>query len=154
MGNEIKTGKKRSSTNAKKAGRVVDVLRKGLRGYTVPEFDRGAKSDPDFFEGLTSFIKSCLKDGGALPAKYRILIHMCILAHTAHVRGLPHYVKTLIEEHGASKLEIVEAFESAMLAGGAPTMIRGLAAIMTYEESHNQKTSQGKNKGVSRSKRK
>ncbi len=153
MGNEIKKGKKRSNINAKRAGRVVDVLREGLRGYTVPEFDRGAKSDPDFFEGLMRFIESCLKDGGALPAKYRIMIHMCILAHTAHVRGLPHYVKTLIEEHGASKLEIIEAFETAMLAGGAPTMIRGLAAIMTYEESNKQKTSPSKNKGASRPKR-
>jgi alkylhydroperoxidase/carboxymuconolactone decarboxylase family protein YurZ len=153
MGNEIKKGKKRSGINAKRAGRVVDVLRKGLRGYTVPEFDRGAQSDPDFFEGLMGFIKSCMKDGGALPAKYRIMIHMCILAHSAHVRGLPHYVKTLIEEHGASKLEIIEAFETAMLAGGAPTMIRGLAAIMTYEEGNKPKNAPSKNKRASRPKR-
>ena len=139
MGNEAKKGKGRPDRKAENTEVVIDVLREGLRGYTVPEFDRGAQSDPDFFEGLMKFIKSCLKDGAALPAKYRILIHMCVLAHAGHVRGLPHYVKTLIEEHGASKLEIVEAFETAMLAGGAPTMIRGLAGIMSYEESNKQK---------------
>ena len=103
------------------------------KSHGIPEFERAAKSDPDFFAWFGK--QTCLKDGKALPAKYRLLIHMCLLARIGHVRSLPVYVKQVIEEYGGSELEIIEAFETSMLAGGVPTMIRGLAALVSYEES-------------------
>jgi alkylhydroperoxidase/carboxymuconolactone decarboxylase family protein YurZ len=57
------------------------------------------------------------------------------LAIVGHLRGISYYIKTAIEKYGATKLEIIEAFETAMLAGGGPTMIRGFAGLMSYEES-------------------
>ena len=136
------TGKKInkiSKGESKETEDVVEILRERLQGYVIPEFDRGAKSDPDFFAWLTQSSKFCLRDGRALPAKYRLMIHMCLLARVGHLRGIPHYIKTAIEEHGASKLEIIEAFETAMLAGGIPTMIRGIGGLLSYEESNKQK---------------
>jgi alkylhydroperoxidase/carboxymuconolactone decarboxylase family protein YurZ len=44
---------------------------------------------------------------------------------------LPHYLKTAIEEYGATNLEFIEVFETAMFAGGVPTMIRGLAGLLS-----------------------
>ena len=140
MGKEINKGKKTLDGKKKETEKVIALLRKNLRGYVIPEFDRGAISDPEFFEHFIKFPKLCLQDGKALPAKYRLMINMCLLAHIGHLRGIPHYIKTAIEEYGASKLEIIEAFETAMLAGGAPTMIRGIAGLLSYEESKKGKS--------------
>jgi alkylhydroperoxidase/carboxymuconolactone decarboxylase family protein YurZ len=140
MNRKIAKGKKKVDKKGVDGGSVINLLRESLRGYVIPEFDRGAKSDPEFFEMFIKLPRHCLRDGKALPAKYRLMINMCLLAHVGHLRGIPHYIKTAIEEHGATKLEIIEAFETAMLAGGVPTMIRGLAGLLSYEESKKGKS--------------
>ncbi len=127
--------KKKDGKKELEAGWVAELVRESLRGHVVPEFEWGANADPEFMEKFIKLPKTCLGDGKALPAKYRLMINMCLLAHVGHLRGIPNYIRRAIEEHGATKMEIIEAFETAMLAGGVPTMIRGFAALMSYEES-------------------
>jgi alkylhydroperoxidase/carboxymuconolactone decarboxylase family protein YurZ len=105
------------------------------RGYVIPEFDRVGKSDPNFLQLIKQSSEYCLKDGKALPAKYRLMIHICLLARTGHVRGIPNHIKNAIEKYGASELELIEAFETAMVAGGVPTMIRAMGGLISYEEN-------------------
>jgi len=140
MNGKVRKNKKQGGRKGREAERVVNPVRESLRGHVVPEFEWGAKSDPEFFEKFIKLPKTCLGDGKALSAKYRLMINMCLLAHVGHLRGIPHYIKTAIEEYGATKMEIIEAFETAMLAGGVPTMIRGLAGLMSYEESKKGKS--------------
>jgi len=114
--------------------RVLELLREGS-GQIVPEFKYGAHLDPDFFEWFSQLRKFCINDGKALLAKYRAMIHMCLLAHIGFVRGVASRVEKLIEEHGATRLEIIEALETAMVGGGGPTLVTGIAGLMSYEES-------------------
>ena len=140
MNRKVGKNKKKGEKRGAEAESVINLVRESLRGHVVPEFEWGAKSDPEFFEKFIKLPKTCLGDGKALPAKYRLMINMCLLAHVGHLRGIPHYIKTAIEKYGATKLEIIEAFETAMLAGGVPTMIRGFAGLMSYEESKKGKS--------------
>jgi alkylhydroperoxidase/carboxymuconolactone decarboxylase family protein YurZ len=126
--------------NAKEAERVIQVLRDSMNGHIMPAFERGVQFDPNFFEWFSQISsKFCFPDGKALPAKYRALIHICLLANRGMINGLATRIKMAIEEHGASKLEIVEALETAMVEGGAPTLFNGLTGLMLYEERKKQK---------------
>ena len=140
MNRKVGRNKKKGGKKGVEPERVINLVRESLRGHVVPEFEWGAKSDPEFFEKFIKLPKTCLGGGKALPAKYRLMINMCLLAHVGHLRGIPHYIKIAIEKYGATRLEIIEAFETAMLAGGVPTMIRGFAGLMSYEESKKGKS--------------
>ena len=120
--------------NEKMGEKAIEEMRKRFSGYVVPEFDRVAQSDPDFMAWMTDLSKFCLSDGKALPAKYRIMIHIILLSHAGHVRALPHHIKNAIEKHGATKLELIEAFETALPAGGVSTLVRAMAGLIGYEE--------------------
>ena len=77
-----------------------------------------------------------LGDGNALPMKTR-LIAMAILAY----RGLadavyPHAKRAL--RHGATKQELMEAIETMIIPGGAPTFATGLKASMKIESDEKE----------------
>ena len=75
----------------------------------------------------------CFSDGKALPKKYRELIHLCLLAYRfAPDRTLMAHLKRA-KEAGASTRELMEAFETAMIAGGVPTYIHGMNALLRLE---------------------
>lgn len=92
MNRKVGKNKKKGGKKGREAERVVNLVRESLPGHVVPEFEWGAKSDPEFFEKFIKLPKTCLGDAKALPAKYRLMINMCLLAHVGHLRGIPHYM--------------------------------------------------------------
>jgi alkylhydroperoxidase/carboxymuconolactone decarboxylase family protein YurZ len=123
--------------NEAKAEQMIQILRKNFGGKIFPEFERCAQYDPDFFEWFNQIRPRCFVDGKMLPAKYRALIHMCLLAYRGEVKGVKERIRMAIGL-GATKLEIVEAFETAMVAGGVPTLLNGMAGLIQYEESQSK----------------
>ncbi len=111
-----------------KAEALIERMKKD-RGYIYPEWEFAARSDPDFVEAYNNLYRAALNDGQALSAKTRELIAIGILAY----RGEIHAVKTHILRAmrlGASKLEILEAVETCIVPGGAPTFFNGLSALI------------------------
>jgi len=78
-------------------------------------------------------MKGGLTDGKALPAKTRELIAIAILAFRRRENAVYLHAKRALEL-GATKQELLEAIETTIIPGGAPTFGTGLAALMRIEE--------------------
>lgn len=116
--------------------RAEEILKKMRedRGYTLPEWEYAAKLDPDFFEVFSKLYPVTFKDGKHLPAKVRELIHIAIISFRGlNIQGIASHMKRAISL-GATKLEILEALETAMNSGGTPTLYHGVGAMMALEE--------------------
>ena len=120
--------------NAKNEKRKQDLIEKMKkdRGYLPTAWAYLAEKDVDFIEAYNTLYDRGLNDGTALPAKTRELIAMGILAY----RGLEnsvyeHLMRAL--RLGATKKEVLEAIETMIIPGGAPTFGTGLRALMRVE---------------------
>jgi alkylhydroperoxidase/carboxymuconolactone decarboxylase family protein YurZ len=100
---------------------------------TLPEWTFAAREDPDFFRPFADLRTHVFSEGRALPRKYRELVHLCLLAHRlAPDRSMTAHLHRA-REAGASTREIMEAFETAMIAGGVPTYLHGMNALLRFE---------------------
>lgn len=72
-------------------------------------------------------------DGVELPPQYRELIVLGILAFrgTSTESLVSHIERAL--ELGASRREVLDAFEATLVPGGAPTMLNGFRALMSMD---------------------
>lgn len=116
--------------------RAEEILKKMRedRGYTLPEWEYAAKLDPDFFEVFSKLYPVTFKDGKHLPGKVRELIHIAIISYRGlNIQSISAHMKRAISL-GATKLEILEALETAMNSGGSPTLYHGIGALMALEE--------------------
>lgn len=119
------TGKKEPKVRSGKAG--------AGRHLGLPEWEFAAREDPAFFRPYEELRARCFSDGKALPKKYREMIHLCLLAYRfAPDRTLMAHLKRA-KEAGADVRELMEAFETAMIAGGVPTYIHGMNALLRLE---------------------
>ena len=116
----------------KKVKDLIEAMKKE-RGYIPAQWEYLAKKDVDFMEAYNNLYNRGLTDGKALPAKTRELIAIVLLAY----RGLD----SAVYEHarralrlGATKEELLEAIETSIIPGGAPTFAVGLGALMRIEE--------------------
>ena len=116
---------------SKKSQELLERARKE-RGYILPEWEYVIKRDPAFFEAYNRLYEASMKDGKALPAKTRELIAIALLAFRGDEGVLAHVKRAL--KLGATKEEILEAIETALLPGGGPTFRVGLAALLKLEE--------------------
>ncbi len=99
------------------------------RGYIYPEWEFAARSDPEFVEAYNALYRAALTDGQALSAKTREFIALGILAYRGEVEAVVAHIRRAMRL-GATKQEILEAVETAIVPGGAPTFFCGLRAIM------------------------
>jgi alkylhydroperoxidase/carboxymuconolactone decarboxylase family protein YurZ len=116
--------------------RAEEILKKMRedRGYTLPEWEYAAKLDPDFFEVFSELYPVTFKDGKYLPAKVRELIHIAIISYRGlNVQSIAAHMRRAMSL-GATKLEILEALETAMNSSGTPTLYHGIGALMALEE--------------------
>jgi len=114
--------------NAKAERLIRETIQQ--RGYIFPEWELVCRSDPDFFENYNRLYASGLGKAGKLSIKVKEFIALAILAF----RGLPaeviaaHAKRAM--DNGASKEEVMEALETAMIASGVPTRLNGLTGIL------------------------
>jgi AhpD family alkylhydroperoxidase len=123
---------RRDEKKEKRIQELKEAMKKE-RGYVLPQWEYVAEKDVDFMEAYNNLYQCTLTDGKALSAKTRELIAIALLSY----RGL----KDAVYEHakramrlGATKQEILEAIETSIIPGGAPTFSTGLQALMRIEE--------------------
>jgi alkylhydroperoxidase/carboxymuconolactone decarboxylase family protein YurZ len=120
-------------TKSAKSERLIEETIKS-RGYIFPEWEFVCKSDPDFFENYNNLYASSLGKRGALEIKVKEFIALAVLAF----RGVPTnvliaHIKRAMD-NGATKEELLEALETALIAGGAPTFFNGLQALLNLDK--------------------
>jgi AhpD family alkylhydroperoxidase len=118
--------------NAKRIEKLKKAMKKE-RGYVLPEWAYIAEKDVDFMEGYNNLYEKGLTDGKALPAKTRELIAIALLAYRGLNNAVYEHSKRALRL-GATKQELLEAIETSMVPGGAPTLSVGLQALVRIEE--------------------
>lgn len=111
---------------------LTEKARKTREGRAL-EWNYLIRIDPDMFEAYQNIYEKGLLPGKELPAKYRELVCMAILAFRGSRDGvISHGLRA--HKLGATKQEILDAAETTMIPGGAPTFRTYLAAVEAIEE--------------------
>jgi len=103
------------------------------RGYLQPQWAYMVEKDVGFMEAYNNIYNKGLTDGRALPAKTREFIAIALLAFRGRENAVYLHAKRALRL-GATKQELLEAIETTIIPGGAPTFSTGLAALMRIEE--------------------
>jgi len=103
------------------------------RGYMLGPWRYLTEQDTDFMEAYNNLYNRGLTDGKALPAKMREFIAIGILAYRGLEDAVYQHSKRALRL-GATKQELLEAMETAMIPGGTPTLALGLRALSKIEE--------------------
>ncbi len=123
MVGENKQGKKQ---------KLINKMKKE-RGYMHPTWVYMVDKDVDFMESYNNLYERGLTNGKALAAKTRELIAIAILAFRGQENAVYLHAKRALIL-GATKQELLEAIETTIIPGGAPTFGTGLSALMRIEE--------------------
>lgn len=116
---------------SKKRNLIEEMQRE--RGYLPEPWSYVTEKDFDFMEAYNNLYKRALTDGRALQVKTRELIAIVLLAFRGNDHAVYEHIKRALR-HGATKQEILEAIETSLIPGGAPTFSTGLRALMKVEE--------------------
>lgn len=103
------------------------------RGYLPPPWAYMVEKDVAFMEAYDNLYNRGLTAGNALPIKTRELIAIVLLAFRGSENAVYEHMKRALK-HGATKQELLEAIETSIIPGGAPTFGTGLRALMRIEE--------------------
>ena len=117
---------------AKRIEKLKEAMKKE-RGYVLPEWAYMAEQDVDFMEAYNNLYEKGLTDGKALPAKIREFIAIAVLAHRGLNNAVYEHTKRALRL-GATKQELLEAIETTIVPGGAPTFSVWLQAQVRIEE--------------------
>jgi AhpD family alkylhydroperoxidase len=107
------------------------------RGRASAYWEYAAEKDVDFQEAYNNLYERGLTAGKALPIKTRELIAIAILAFRGSGDAVYEHMKRALR-HGATKQELLEAVETTLIPGGAPTYATGLKALMRIEEEQGE----------------
>ena len=100
-------------------------------GY--PFWDWVAREDPEYVIARQRLSALSVDDGKELSKKYREMVIIGILAFRGRQDGVVTHMRRAIQ-HGATKRELLEAIQSAAVAGGAPTFNAGVQALMALDD--------------------
>jgi alkylhydroperoxidase/carboxymuconolactone decarboxylase family protein YurZ len=121
-----------TKADEKKKKELIQKMQKA-RGYMLGPWLYLTEKDMGFMEAYNNLYERGLTEGKALPAKFREFIAIGILAYRGLDDAVYQHCKRALRL-GASKRELLEALESAMIPGGTPTMALGLRALARIEE--------------------
>jgi AhpD family alkylhydroperoxidase len=115
--------------------RIRELTERGMRTREGRPFEWTylIQTDPDMFQAYQNIYEKSLMEGKELPAKYRELICMGILAFRGNRDGVVSHARRA-HEFGATLQEILDAAEITLIPGGAPTFLTYLAAAETIKE--------------------
>jgi alkylhydroperoxidase/carboxymuconolactone decarboxylase family protein YurZ len=116
----------------KKIRNLVKEMKKE-RGCIPVTWSYLAKNDVDFMEAYYSLYDKSLGEGRSLSAKIRELIVIVLLAYRGSDEAVYAHCKRALEL-GATEQELLEAIETSIIPGGAPTFRTGLQALMRIEK--------------------
>ena len=101
--------------------------------YGQPFWDWVEREDPEYVEARHRLTRVSVGPGKALPAKYREMVVIGILAFRGRREGVLSHMRRAIE-HGATKRELLEVIESAYVPGGGPTFSVGAEALVQLDQ--------------------
>ena len=105
------------------------------RGYSYPEWEFAARQDPDFVEAYNRLYELGLGEGRHVSAKVREFVAIALLAFRgAEQSGLVTHMRRAMRL-GATREELLEVLETCLVPSGAPTIHRGLSALMQVDGS-------------------
>ncbi len=116
----------------KKKKDLIEAMKKE-RGYLPASWAYLAEKDVEFMEAYNQLYSKGLTDGKALPAKTRELIAIALLAYRGLGDAVYEHAKRALKL-GATMQELLEAVETSIIPGGAPTFSMGLRALLRIEE--------------------
>ena len=122
--------------SGKKKQNLLEDIEKE-RGRLPEQWAYIAEKDTEFMEAYNRLYNLGLTDGKALPAKTRELIVIGILAFRGRGDGVYQHCKRALRL-GATKQELLEAIETSIVPGGAPTFGEGLRALMRIEKEEKE----------------
>ncbi len=128
----------------RKKQKLIEKMKKE-RGYIPPAWVYMVDKDVDFMESYNKLYEKGLTDGKALSAKTREFIAIAILAFRGQENAVYLHAKRALEL-GATEQELLEAIETTLIPGGAPTFGTGLSALRRIEEEE-KKAGNPKEKG-------
>jgi len=111
------------------------------RGYMPPSFTYMVEKDIDFIEAYNNLYTRGLAVGNALPIKTRELVAIAILAYRGLTDAVYEHSKRALR-NGLTKQELMEAVETMIIPGGAPTFATGLSALLRIEEEEKKNAAQ------------
>ncbi len=111
---------------------LIEAIKKE-RGYLPASWAYLAEKDIEFMEAYNTLYSKGLTDGKALPAKTRELIAIALLAYRGLGDAVYEHAKRALRL-GATMQELLEAIETSIIPGGAPTFSMGLRALLRIEE--------------------
>ena len=123
------------STDTERAQRADALIArmKEARGYIYPEWEFAARQDPDFVETYNRIYEQGLGEGRHVTAKVREFVAIALLAFRgAEKAGLVAHMRRALRL-GATREEIFEVLETCLVPGGAPTVHRGLTALIELD---------------------
>ncbi|HSR10457.1 MAG TPA: carboxymuconolactone decarboxylase family protein [Thermodesulfobacteriota bacterium] len=126
-----------ADASEKKKKELLEKMEKE-RGYMLGPWKYLAERDVDFMEAYNNLYNRGLTDGQALPAKVREFIAIALLAYRGQEDAVYLHGKRALKL-GATKQELLEAIETAMIPGGGPTLATGLRALARIEEEEKGK---------------
>jgi alkylhydroperoxidase/carboxymuconolactone decarboxylase family protein YurZ len=112
----------------RKDANVLIAEIKKRRGYVHPWQLFLAKEDPLFFEGYEMLFEHFMRERTALPTKTKEMLKAVLLSYRGFERPAKMHIQKALRE-GATKDEFIDAFESVLFVGGAPTLLHGLKAL-------------------------
>ncbi len=108
---------------------------KQARGYIYPAWEYLARQNPEFAELYQQVYEHCFGEGESLPAKYRELGPIALLAYKGHVDAVAEHMKRAISL-GMTRGELLDAVITLLTPGGAPTLHAGLTALIKLEDEN------------------
>lgn len=113
------------------------------RGYLPKPWHYLAENDVDFLEAYNNLYQRSLNDGQSLSIKVRELVCTAILCFRGMEGAAAEHFKRA-RKNGATMQELLDAVESMMIPGGAPTLGTGLLALMKVVEEEQKQTEASK----------
>ena len=112
------------------------------RGYASEEFEWLARHDPAHEMARLEYNKLIFTpENPAFPVKYREIILAVVLAFRGYPSVGMHLRRALRE--GATVQEIIEAFETAAIPGGAPMLHQAVKCLIEIEKEAAQQDGTG-----------
>ena len=99
------------------------------RGFLPKEWQWVADQDLDYLEAYNNLWRQASNEGKYLSVKTRELIVIGILAFRGSEGAVYSHCKRALK-FGATIPELLEAFETMVITGGAPTFALGLKVLM------------------------
>jgi alkylhydroperoxidase/carboxymuconolactone decarboxylase family protein YurZ len=133
------TRKKRAARRRPGRAEALAARIRRDRGYTYPEWEMASRLDPAFMEAYNGLYRRSLGMSHALPLKYRELVASALIAYQGEEPSLLLHLRRA-KALGATEAEILDAFEAAVLPGGALTLLRGLRALARLQAEEQRKS--------------